>query len=474
KQLSLDIAYYEKSLLSAQKENDSDKIELFHGYLSKTRLELVALRGQLEKEYPRYQAWKQGGKIISIADIQSKLLGDSTALIEYFVGDSSAFVFLISKDKAEILALDSPPEINLAIRAFREELLGSGKDLVINRPKLVFENYHQKASKVYEYIFESLTQYLSQELEKLIIVPDGLINTIPLEALTKKENLAPNNDFSKLPYLVYDYDFAYAYSADLWRKNQERKYQLPANTNCLALAPTYKGNDPGANQEYWRELKWAVSEIDSIKNFFTGYFDSTETATKNKFKKIAPEYGIIHLAMHGKADMDNSNFNLLVFSDVLNNSPEDHLLYHYEIANMDLEAQLVVLSACETGVGKYEKGEGVFSLARSFMYAGVPSVVMSLWNVDDASTSRMMSDFYKFLASGDSKSMSLTKAKRLFLEKSDSKNLHPFYWSAFVIVGDSGEIKSDHSSYLIWGGGILVLLGIIGWFGLRYRRKMVV
>jgi hypothetical protein len=113
--------------------------------------------------------------------------------------------------------------------------------------------------------------------------------------------------------------------------------------------------------------------------------------------------------MHGEADFDNPKFGHLIFTNVGVDALEESLLYHYEIANLDLNAQLAVLSACETGVGKYEAGEGVFSLARSFMYAGVPSIVMSLWKVNDQSTSQIMPLFYQNLSKGMEKSRAFTR-----------------------------------------------------------------
>jgi CHAT domain-containing protein len=136
---------------------------------------------------------------------------------------------------------------------------------------------------------------------------------------------------------------------------------------------------------------------------------------------------------------------------------------------MVLHAQLVVLSACETGAGQYVAGEGVFSLARGFMDAGVPSVVMSLWQVNDISTSELMPLFYRHLAQGLPKDEALHKAKLEFLKTSDPMKTHPFFWAGFVLLGDNAPVKEGESRWYIWMGlGLFLAIG--GYWGFRILR----
>jgi len=144
-------------------------------------------------------------------------------------------------------------------------------------------------------------------------------------------------------------------------------------------------------------------------------------------------------------------------------------LQAYEISQMNLNADLVVLSACETGYGKYEEAEGIISLARSFMYAGAPSLVVSLWQVSDVSTAIIMTDFYQNLYHGMDKSIALRKAKLDYIGIADGVAAHPAFWSPFIQLGDNGQVKLIKKQNWFWWvfGGVL-LLSVCG----RIARKI--
>ncbi|NJN78766.1 MAG: CHAT domain-containing protein [Saprospiraceae bacterium] len=219
------------------------------------------------------------------------------------------------------------------------------------------------------------------------------------------------------------------------------------------------------------QLQGTGKEIQAISTHFGGDFDQSETATKANFLKNAPDFGILHLAMHGEANYEHEKFANLKFTNTKGQSKEAYLLYQSEIANMDLNAQLIVLSACETGLGKYIYGEGIASLGRSFMYAGVPSVVMSLWKVDDKATSQLMPYFYENLAAGMSKDKALHEAKLTFLKKEDFSKLHPHYWAGFVAIGDVQPIKKQTTWQYWLFGGLLMATFVIGIFIWKKRKR---
>ena len=468
--LNVDIAFYEKVLREAKGQKDSKKEKLYQQYLSKTRLELVDLKEQIEHDYPKFHDWKYNSKATTIADVQSQLINNNSACLTYFVGDSTAFVFVITKTSATLIPLRAPAVIEHHVADFREALLAV--DAFEQSAKTAFVNYQEKAVVLYQSVLETVIQSLPTDIQQLIIIPDGALNSVPFEALCKPEKVAANFDFGLLPYLLYDYQVHYAYSANLLLKNKNRRTFLPANNFCLAFAPPYEGTGQTTPQGGLDELRGDIgqlegtaNEIKQIANFINGEFDFSKTATERHFKTLADQYGILHLAMHGVADFDNANFNHLKFSNLTKDSLEDNLLHHYEIANMELQAQLVVLSACETGIGKYEKGEGVYSLARSFMYAGVPSVVMSLWKVNDASTSLLMPFFYEGLVDGQQKDEALQQAKLRFLKEANIEVRHPFYWAGFVVMGDAQGLKSGGMKPLYWFGfGTVLLIFVGGWF----------
>lgn len=469
KDLNLNIAFYENAIQKAQAEKSEAKTKLYQQYLAQSRLALIALKEQILQSFPKYQDWKYGGKSITVSQTQQQLLDQNSAMIEYFVGKDHVYAFVISPSSFQLIPLDSPQKITQAMLDFRAVLLDL--ELFNKDAKQAIALYNQKAHALYQQLLQVPLQVIDPASRHLIIVPDGHLSSIPIEALTQTAISEEGIDFSKLSYLIYQYQIHYAYSANLLSKNQIRQQQLPANTNCLAMAPPYRDYPEQNNaraltlRSNSNFLEGTALEIQQISTFYKGQFDADITASEEKFKQLAQQYGLLHLATHGFADFENSNFSYLKFVDTPEavKGTEDNLLHHYEISTMDLSAQLVVLSACETGVGKYENGEGVFSLARSFMYAGVPSVVMSLWKVSDQSTSQLMPYFYKNLSKGQSKDMALQEAKLQFLEEANLEFRHPFYWSAFVVLGDAQSIKTS-PSFLWWGLGTLLFFSLIFFF----------
>jgi CHAT domain-containing protein len=219
-----------------------------------------------------------------------------------------------------------------------------------------------------------------------------------------------------------------------------------------------------------KDLPGANKEISSLKNKYQGkYFDKFDASEKN-WKKEAPKYGILHFAMHGLLDENEPEFSSLVFSED-GNKEEDNFLYAYEIKESKLNASLAVLSACETGAGKYQSGEGVVSLGRGFMYAGVPSVVMTLWKLNDQSATELIADFYANLQAGQQKDIALRSAKIKYLEKSNGMSAHPALWACFIQLGDYSVIeieKAGKFNYYLISGIILLALTILFVY---FRRK---
>ncbi|HRN55743.1 MAG TPA: CHAT domain-containing protein, partial [Agriterribacter sp.] len=180
-------------------------------------------------------------------------------------------------------------------------------------------------------------------------------------------------------------------------------------------------------------------------------------------------YKILHLGTHAEAnDMDPLQSRLFFARPLeTTTSADDGSLYAYEIYSMQLRAGLAVLTACETGAGAAHSGEGVMSLAHSFMFAGCPSVVMSLWKIDEKTSAQIITDFYKYLRKGHPKSEALRKAKRRFINNNHGELTNPFYWAGVCIIGDDSPLYEGTGRwYWILGAGIAVVV-ILFFFGKR-------
>jgi len=219
--------------------------------------------------------------------------------------------------------------------------------------------------------------------------------------------------------------------------------------------------EPDTLRAKLRNLPWTEKELTGISEIISGDIYVREEATEDRFKASASEYGILHLATHALVDDREPLFSKLIFSKK-KGSEEDGYLYTYEIYNLNINANLVVLSACNTGIGPLIGGEGLMSLARAFVYAGCHSILMSLWPIDDKSTAVMMKDFYKGLSENKTRSEALRDAKITLLKSNDPVFSNPYYWSGLVLIGDTGalHIETPRRSLLPWI--IVATLFVIG------------
>ncbi len=478
KDLRLDIVFYNQELLKAKEKKEEAKTKLYKSYLSKYRLELIALEEKMERAYPNFYRVKYAQEQITIKQIQQELLGEESAILEYFMGTFSAYVFVVTKAESTMIKIEGVEELRSKVDVFVQQLQDVDGFRVDARAAI--NKFNKNSTELYKQLLELPLKEIAVSTSHLIIVPDGILSTLSYETLTNDILISSTSDFAKLPFLIYKYQFQYSFSAQMLIENMESISTSIPNSDCLGFAPDYHLNESNALSGSFNTLRNTTEnlvgtgeEIFQISNFVNGNYYIGEMASERKFKEKSDEYGILHLAMHGIVDIEDPNYNHLKFSNRSADNTEDNLLHQYEIVNMNLNAQMIVLSACETGVGKLAEGEGVFSLGRSFMYAGVPSIVMSMWRVSDASTSQIMPRFYENLSKKESKVSALHHAKIDYLNSADLTMRHPFYWSAFVVIGDGQALKAINgiSSYWILGGLLLLILGGVIWQRKRANKN---
>jgi CHAT domain-containing protein len=441
----------------------------------------------IQEKYPSYYEHRYRVNLSKIKDIQAYLAKKDQVLIEYTLGLEYSFVFVISNNSMDMLPLKfSAKDLSKYTLNLRKTL--TNYHFIIKNAKEADLLYTEAA----QYFYTTFVEPAVSNIEKgqhLIIVPDQELGHLPFETfLTAQPKKALK--FANYPYLLKDYPISYSYSATilLGQERQQKKRIIPKR-GVLAFAAEYpaissnsfshqRGGDIGIVREGLMPLPGAVEEVNLLQEHLFGTFHNGLTASEANFKKEASNYGIIHLAMHGVLDNKNPILSSLVFSED-SSTVEDNFLRAYEIAQLELNADLVVLSACETGYGKFQQGEGVMSLAHSFSYAGASSILMSLWQVNDFSTSQIMKNFYTNLACGASKEVALRKAKLDYLEnKENQAALHPAYWAAFIQTGDVKPLdlvsktgKTFKQMHIMLAVFASLLVMIIGFFALRYKRR---
>ncbi|MCH2044885.1 MAG: CHAT domain-containing protein [Saprospiraceae bacterium] len=469
----------------AQAFNEDKRAEALQK-LNKTNRTIDQFKEQMKLEYPVYYGhhYQLGG--LDIESVQQDI-EKGALLIEYTVGTQGAYLIYISREEFGVERLDiTEDEMALQTKRLRKTLSDYN-----------FNNKYEDKSD--QYFVESTTYFYDKFLrpvlsktkkyEKLLIVPDDELGYLPFEVFLSKPPSDLKN-YADYPYLIKDYAINYVYSAALL--HQQKEYRAKAKKankkGMLAYAAEYDLTEPslatadlsrmrGANLANLRKtlqpLPGAEKEVALLGKHLYGEFYDGINATEKSFKERAGDYEIIHLAMHGLLNSKKPILSSLVFSEN-GKSEEDNFLHAYEIAQLDLNAKLVVLSACETGYGKFRQGEGVMSLAYAFTYAGASSMLVSLWQVNDYSTGKIMKDFYLNIAKYKPKDIALREAKLAYLEKMEGKKAaHPSYWAAFIQMGDNEPLDLIAKSGLTVRQTVLIciLSGFLSLLGFAWLAK---
>ena len=455
--LRLYLAALEDRALRGSINKDDDKI-------FKLRQELIQFSSFLENSYPRYYKLKYNNDPIEPELVQNQLLNDSTALVEYFVGIEKIYVFVITKNDLfmDELVKDSVEMDQIA--NFRNLLKNQpGND----SPENEYANFVKSSRQVYSSFVKGALAKIPKSVNTLIIVPDDQINYIPFEVLLLDE---PQNDasysLSSQSYLFEDFAVNYNYSATLLHKVISKDNEI-AKANFIGYAPTFAGDSKNESRLSTTfelsNLKCSKDEVNSILSIVGGEQRISEKATMANFLKEAKDYKIIHLATHAFVNQSDSKLNRIFL--------QDDFLSDVNLYNLELNTEMAVLSACNTGSGELLKGEGVMNLARGFINAGCSSTIMSMWSVDDCATADLMLMFYKEIKKGSCKDEALRKAKIEYLNSANKTKLHPYYWAAFIPFGNMKAIDLHQPWYAHLAVPMVLILSVFGLFLFYYFKK---
>ena len=428
-------------------EEDEKKLQELKQQYHKIEGEFEELLIKIRLNNPLYAAVRYP-QPVSLKDLQENVLETHELLLRYFISRDNIYVFLVSKNEFNVIALDvKEKDIN--------EIVSEYLFSVVEKNSRRVRNY---GKQLYSQLFKPLESFIKDRKE-IIIIPDGQLAKIPFESLVIDDQRS-----RKPVYLLEKYRVKYIRSASILailRKHYQRdsvtkhfigfgdpvydyenfekgkpEIGTPSTLNQDAISGIHRSRYEQEGGIFTR-LTSSGEEVNVIANLFknqsqkcTVYLrqDANEANAKSPDLK---EFDYIHFACHAVL---GDGFQGLVLSR-LPQSSEDGYLTLNEIMNCEYNAKMVVLSACQTGKGKMEKGEGVTGLTQAVMYAGTPAVVASLWNVEDIAARELMVKFYRYLLEEDlSKEEALRKAK-LDLIKT-GRYSSPFYWSAFVMYGE--------------------------------------
>lgn len=442
-QLKSEITFNEKKIIDSKEDNGKLQDKLFE--LQESHRRLI---DSIETNYKSYYNLKYNTETSSLSEMQKRLTADEK-LISYFYGNDAIFVIGVDKSTKQIERIPLDASIESSIKRTHELMVNSNSDIT-------------DLGRISNRLFQILVAPLlpSKEKNNLIIVPDGLLNYIPFGALNTTE--------VGLSYLMEDYNISYVNSATLHEQLANRQQQ---DGELLAFAPKFSGEltEVNPNRDKLLPLPHNRREVEQILTSFKGISYIDENATLQNFASQLTNFSTLHLATHAVFNDSLPEYSYLAFSNTTN---EDNLLYVKDLYNLQLNSNLVTLSACETGVGELKRGEGFLSLAQGFFYSGATSITSTLWKINDASTAGIMDSFYKNLADGDAKDEALRKAQFDFLQTNRENGLaHPYYWSGFIVSGNtSALISSDPWSLILLGTALLTAaIGIL----LFLRKKQL-
>lgn len=459
-------AKLEQSLRQQLAELEVDKIAS-PSKSARYERQMLGLIQRLDSLQKVIQQWgKQNGleqmqqdSVYPAAFLQKRLLKPKQALVEYFETESSLLVFVLRKNEMRGFALPKSQSLPYEVNRFRV-LLGlypalNGAALDSN-----LLSWCQLSHSLYQRIFRPV-QVALQGVDELIIIPDGSLGYLPFEALLCK---MPNNPayFKTHPYLLRQFPIQYNYSGSLAWELCRKSRPAWFKPKVLSVAPEFKQHALGLGDLYNNTIE--ASEVGSI---WKGKVLLGKEATLANFLKWAPRHQIFHLATHGKYFIDLNNYSAVAFLEIKDTLANEYL-YTRDLYAMHLPAEMVVLSACETGVGDFHSGEGVISLVHGFLHAGAKSVINTLWSVDDARTADLVVDFFRLLKKGERRDRALQVAKLNLLQQRPHDEVHPYYWAALVGVGAAEAVYAPMGVWMGLGG---VLLLVFGYAFMFWRKR---
>jgi CHAT domain-containing protein/tetratricopeptide (TPR) repeat protein len=483
--------------VSLSTDQEKKKPAELEAELEKLQTESDDLENQIRTASPRY-ASLTAGKPLTLAEVQQKVLDEQTVLLEYALGNEASYLWAISPGAVAIYKLAPRASVDKLATDVRAQLIptklqrrivgidvaaDSQRGLGISATPFAEDAaaFVAASSALYKGVVEPAASIIGEK--RLLIVADGAMNYVPFEALVKSP---AGTDYASAPYLIKSNEIVYAPSASVIGAIRQQEGNRAGRKMLIVADPVFNSKDTRSRTV----TSSSTSDtrglgIQSALNDVTGQ-DTSATpdsakmqglplvrlagtrAEAEQISKLAKtsgaqadmwldldasegnvetrdvsQYRMIHIATHGLLNAERPQFTGLVLS-LVGNKNEDGFLRTDEVFNLKLGSPLVMLSACETGLGKEKRGEGVMGLTRAFMYAGAPTVGVSLWSVADRSTADLMTDFYKRLLSspagstGTSAATSPSSAMReaQLAMIAGKKYSAPFYWAPFVLVGD--------------------------------------
>ncbi|MGS0526524.1 CHAT domain-containing protein [Zobellia nedashkovskayae] len=416
-----------------------DSIGLLKSKVFLHKEQFIRFTDSLSNAFPEYARLKKKEAILSYADFKKKYISDDEVVLQYILNDKQGYGLLTTEEHTQFFKFQNAPDLNQDIIKLYESLT----NLRLNRDEI--SAYNQLSQNVFEQLIPEQV-YNDLKGKKLTIIPDYILQQIPFEAFVI-ENKPPK-------YFIEDTEIRYAYSMSYL---DAKSHMLGTPKKELYAVAPIQFASLGLPS-----LIFSGAEIEEIQKIFPGNIALNGEATKAAFTANFKDYSIVHLSTH--ADIGENEDPWIAFSD--------DKLFLNEIYATKNQAEMFVLSACNTSIGELKKGEGAMSLARGFFHSGAKSVVSSLWPTYDKSSKELMTSFYSALSEGATKSAAMRKAKVDYIEKYRESAIAPAYWAALIVIGDNTPLRNNTGFMPYWFWAISGILILVALFFLVKNKKL--
>ena len=413
---------------------------------------------EIEEKFPGYFNVKYGYKPPALRDLQKIISRDNKVIIEYFWGRDWVYALGITDDNLLFQRIGKPGTTEAII----DSVLSHFEDDRTSTDLKDFNRFTSSAYHLHQFLVQPLSAILVNK-ERIQINPDGPISKVPFEILLEQDASGETVNYRSLKFMIKSFAIGYAYSSSMLVHKSRNVIRRPS-----LLAVGLISGRPGNEME---DIDVGAKELDLLsRRFEHGKFLTGDAATESNFKSLSPDFDIIHLAIHGSGDVKRDYSACLYFKSQ-SEAADDGELHAYELYGLKLKASMAVLTACESGLGKGYKGEGMMSMASAFTYSGCENILMSLWKVNDQASNILMDDFYSQLLEGVTIDDALRAAKLRYLERADELTADPKIWAPLVAYGTVDRVfRNDNiSSYVIIGS--VALLGLLVVFVVRKKSK---
>ncbi len=421
------------------------------------------LNDTLEQQY--LSQYRNPSESYSLTEAMASLSAEQAA-IEYFLGDSTLYIVLLTPHRFQSWMKPLPKDLNSVVRDLRMAISDPNR----RRNQLELSECAVLSGRLFDWLIRQPFDSLPDETNQLTIVPDGTLGLLPFEMLHPPMN--STTGYEQPPYLLMNYRISYAYSMGLLEVQQRRR-SIRAKRTFAGFAPNYFPL-PATGSNGLPPLEGARKQVIQVAHLLGGDSFLEEDASKATFLELLSDYQIYLLAMHALVDEQQPMRSRLMFTPTASGLEEDDALHAEEIYPLRMEqAEVVVLSACNTGYGQLHRGEGVQSLSRAFAFLGIPTVVMSLWKAPDQATSDIMIAFFNHLHEGLPKDEALRQAKLEYLATQKGVLArHPYFWSGFIASGSMESMtlapESKRGRRLPGILSLLIVGLVAGWLYFRY------